>query len=175
MRGFGGLAAFSRAPLAGAALLLALAGCGRSSLLGSGGTDCPPGAHCVGDMAGVDGGRDMSLDMRPSDMLDMRGDMRPSDMRGDMRPGDMRPDGGNPECGVTIPCTDPRCAADPRCHKPGQEICSNGIDDDDDGLADCADPDCANHPFCRSTDMAQTCDDGHGGVDCNKPGCNTLP
>src|SRR5689334_20489642 len=107
MRGSGGFAAFAEnaARLAATArlavtTLLALtallaAGCGRSSLIGSGGTDCPPGAHCVpADMAGADGGRDMSLDMRPSDM---RGDMRPSDMRGDMRPGDMRLDGGNPE------------------------------------------------------------------------------
>src|SRR5947209_2904505 len=157
MRVSGGLATFAKV----AAVALLVVGCGRSSLVGNGGNDCPAGAHCVPDMAGVDGGRDMSLDMRPSDMLDMRN----ADMRGDMRPPDMRGDGGgNPECGVTLPCTDPRCEADPRCHKPGQEICTNGIDDDDDGLVDCADPDCANDPFCKSTDMAQTCDDGKGGV-----------
>jgi hypothetical protein len=167
MRSSGGLAAFAKL----AAVALVVVGCGRSSLIGSGGTDCPPGAHCVpGDMAGVDGGRDMSLDMRPSDMLDMR----PSDMRGDMRPGDMRVDGGNPECGVTIPCTDPRCESDPHCHKPGQEICNNGIDDDDNGLIDCADPACFNDPFCKG-DMAGGCFDASGNVDCNKPGCNTLP
>ncbi|HEY1585762.1 MAG TPA: hypothetical protein VGH63_08735, partial [Polyangia bacterium] len=170
MRGSGGFAAFALSALT-------LVGCGRSSLIGNGGGDCPSGAHCVPDMAGADMGRDMSLDMRPSDMLDMRrGDMR-GDMRGaDMRGADMRgSDGGNPECGVNIPCTDPRCESDPHCHKPGQEICNNGIDDDDNGLTDCADPACVNDPFCKSTDMAMTCDDGHGGIDCNKPGCNTLP
>lgn len=30
----------------------------------------------------------------------------------------------------------------------GVEVCDNGIDDDGDGLIDCADPDCANHPSC---------------------------
>lgn len=30
-----------------------------------------------------------------------------------------------------------------------QEICDNaGVDDDGDGLADCADPECANDPVC---------------------------
>src|SRR5437868_100504 len=118
MRGSGGFVAFALGALT-------LAGCGRSSLIGNGGSDCPPGAHCVPDMAGLDMGRDMSLDMRPDDMrdmrdmrLDMRGDMRDMrDMRGDMRGGDMRGgDMGNPECGVTIPCTDPRCESDPHCH-----------------------------------------------------------
>jgi len=107
MRGSGGFAASARIA-ALAAMVVAGSGCGRSSMLGSDGSDCPPGAHCVpADMARVDGGRDMSLDMRPSDMLDMRpsdmrgdmrpGDMRPTDMRpSDMRPTDMRGDGGNP-------------------------------------------------------------------------------
>jgi len=183
MRRFGGSAAFAPKALSAAVLLsaLALAGCGRSSLVGVSGEDCPPGAHCVPDMAGRDMGRDMSLDMRPEDMReprDMRGDMRGADMRGaDMRgSGDMRGgDMGNPLCGTTIPCTDPRCESDPRCHQPGHEICNNGIDDDDNGLVDCADPACAGDPFCNSHDMAMTCDDGHGGIDCNKPGCNTLP
>ena len=112
----------------------------------------------------------------------MRGDMRGADMRGadmrgaDMRGADMRgSDGGNPECGVNIPCTDPRCESDPHCHKPGQEICNNGIDDDDNGLIDCADPAAPTIPSARRPTWRMTCDDGHGGVDCNKPGCNTLP
>ncbi len=164
MRGSQGIAAF-------ALTALALVGCGRSSLVGSGGVDCPAGAHCTTDMARADLGRDMSLDMS----LDMRGD----DMRNrDMRDSDMRGvDGGNPRCGVTVACTDPRCEGDPHCHKPGQEICDNGIDDDDNGLIDCADPACAHDPFCLGADMGgpPNCDDGHGGIDCNKPGCNTLP
>ncbi|MGE4613286.1 MAG: hypothetical protein AAEJ46_02985, partial [Planctomycetota bacterium] len=31
---------------------------------------------------------------------------------------------------------------------PGAENCTNGTDDDGDGLIDCADPDCANNPAC---------------------------
>ena len=33
--------------------------------------------------------------------------------------------------------------------EPGSEHCKNGIDDDGDGLVDCADPDCASKRFCR--------------------------
>jgi len=34
-----------------------------------------------------------------------------------------------------------------------QEICNNGIDDDDDGLSDCKDPNCSDQPICKG----QTC------------------
>jgi hypothetical protein len=162
MRGSGGFAAFALSALT-------LLGCGRSSLVGNGGSECAGGAHCVPDMAGLDMGRDMSLDMH-GDLGDMRLDMRGADMRGaDMRGADMR---GADMRGADMRGADMRGAD---MGKPGQEICNNGLDDDDNGLIDCADPACANDPFCRSTDMAQTCDDGHGGIDCNKPGCNTLP
>lgn len=34
---------------------------------------------------------------------------------------------------------------------PSVEICDNGLDDDGDGLIDCADPDCGSDPGCTST------------------------
>jgi len=33
---------------------------------------------------------------------------------------------------------------------PASEICNNGIDDDGDGLVDCADPDCGSDPLCAN-------------------------
>lgn len=44
-------------------------------------------------------------------------------------------------CGDGIDCTDPACDGDPACPDSVEE-CSNGVDDDGDGLTDCADPDC---------------------------------
>ncbi|HXU68272.1 MAG TPA: hypothetical protein VN947_03035 [Polyangia bacterium] len=100
---------------------LAYGGCGRSSLMGSGGVVTLDMAH-GGDMACV-------------------GANCPS--HGDM--GDMA---GDP-CATKDDCKKPECAGDPRCHTPGTEICNNGIDDDDDGLVDCKDPDCASFPGCQ--------------------------
>ncbi len=56
------------------------------------------------------------------------------------------------------------------------EICDNGVDDNDDGLVDCADPDCAGVPHCQSEDTLEFCsdgidNDGDGLVDCFDPGC----
>lgn len=42
------------------------------------------------------------------------------------------------------------CSASPP-PPPAQEICDNGLDDDGDGLIDCADPDCGSDPSCTST------------------------
>ncbi|MBU1536927.1 trypsin-like serine protease [Myxococcota bacterium] len=55
------------------------------------------------------------------------------------------------------------------------ENCTNGIDDDDDGRVDCADPDCYNHGACVSTDE-ENCtngvdDDGDHLVDCLDADC----
>ena len=55
-----------------------------------------------------------------------------------------------------------------------KEICGNSIDDDFDGLTDCADPDCKNDPGCKGT--PEDCengqdDDGDGVVDCQDPDC----
>jgi hypothetical protein len=62
----------------------------------------------------------------------MRGDMR-GDMRLDMRGSDMR--------GADMRGAD-------MAHKPGVEICNNGIDDDGDGAIDCMDLKCVTDPAC---------------------------
>ena len=58
---------------------------------------------------------------------------------------------------------------------PNPEICDNGIDDDGDGLIDCADPDCSTDPGCTSP-TTEICDnniddDGDGAVDCADSDC----
>ncbi len=73
-------------------------------------------------------------------------------------------------CGDPKNCTLPACVGDPRCHKPGTEICNNCIDDDDNGLIDCADPACANFPGCQP---GHTCDPNN--VDCTDPQCACGP
>jgi uncharacterized protein (DUF2141 family) len=176
--------------LIGAALAASLvAGCGRSSLIGGGVVDCPPGAFCLpgpSDLAGtnpdgiVDGGGDFGI----PDGGFPDGGFPDGGFRGDMSGRDMsgNPDGGL-ACGTGIPCTDPRCAGKPICITPGQEVCNNGIDDNDNGLIDCADPECFGSPFCQHldggvprNDMGQiVCTNPDGSVNCNLPGCNQLP
>ena len=39
-------------------------------------------------------------------------------------------------------CKDPGCFTSPFCGTPPKEICSNGVDDDANGLVDSADPAC---------------------------------
>jgi hypothetical protein len=135
-----------------------LVGCGRTALYEFD-AGCPEGAHCLNPpdlLAGHP--RDMSLEP-------------PGDMR---RHGDL-----NSACGSSIPCTDARCVDDPACVPAGREICTNGLDDDDDGLVDCADPDCRDLPICRprdgGTDMPTSCFDGAGNPQCDRPECATLP
>jgi MYXO-CTERM domain-containing protein len=58
------------------------------------------------------------------------------------------------------------------------EDCGNGLDDDGDGLVDCADPDCATAPSC--TAPPELCgngvdDDGDGAIDCADPDCAGDP
>src|SRR5262249_54152512 len=77
-------------------------------------------------------------------------------------------------------CNDPACFGDRSCAKPGQEICNNGIDDDDDGLIDCADPDCVGNIACKPRMGQEICnngidDNGDGLVDCSDPQCKTFP
>ncbi len=60
----------------------------------------------------------------------------------------------------------------------GGENCTNGVDDDGDGLVDCDDSDCRNHPDCQiapedCTNGAD--DDGDGLVDCDDPECDDHP
>ena len=65
------------------------------------------------------------------------------------------------------------------CDGPvGGEVCLNGIDDDRNGLIDCADPICFGLPEC--TGIFENCvngldDDGNGLVDCADPFCFGLP
>lgn len=54
------------------------------------------------------------------------------------------------------------------------EICTNGVDDNEDGRTDCADPDCTGAAPCLEV-TAESCDDGadndlDGRVDCADPG-----
>jgi hypothetical protein len=65
------------------------------------------------------------------------------------------------------------------CDGPvGGEVCLNGLDDDRNGLIDCADPICFGLPEC--TGIFENCvngldDDGNGLVDCADPFCFGLP
>jgi len=64
-----------------------------------------------------------------------------------------------------------------------QEICDNGIDDDNDGLVDCDDPDCSTDPVCVCVptgpeDTLWNCidwedNDCDGRVDCDDPDCHS--
>jgi len=59
--------------------------------------------------------------------------------------------------------------------QPKTENCTNGRDDDKDGLIDCADPDCTGAPACAPA--VEICnntidDDGDSLVDCADPDCN---
>jgi hypothetical protein len=65
------------------------------------------------------------------------------------------------------------------CH-PTAESCTNGVDDDCDGLVDCADPDCATDRACLPPPVPEICgncidDDGDGLVDFEDPDCCSDP
>lgn len=56
------------------------------------------------------------------------------------------------------------------------EVCDNGMDDNGDGQADCADPTCQNFPACAEA----LCDDlqdndGNQLMDCQDPACQAMP
>jgi uncharacterized repeat protein (TIGR01451 family) len=79
---------------------------------------------------------------------------------------------------TTDSCVGGACAhtAIPGCTPctPKPEVCDNGIDDDCDGLTDCADPDCASSPACSATaEICNNCiDDDHNGlIDAEDPAC----
>jgi len=64
--------------------------------------------------------------------------------------------------------TEPGCAA--------AEVCDNGLDDDYDGLADCADPACVGQPICAVENCFNGIDDDIDGLmDCADPECAAEP
>src|ERR1022692_4164616 len=109
-----------------------------------------------------------------------------------------RSGGGNPGC----PTNDPTCVAidggglvsghdgsatdggnrtdtGKVCPTGTSEICGNKIDDDCNGLTDCADPACFGDPSC-STPGQEICnngidDNGDGLIDCKDPDCSRSP
>jgi len=61
----------------------------------------------------------------------------------------------------------------------GLENCTNGVDDNGDGVADCADPQCLGHAYCIAY-QEFACDngaddDGDGLTDCDDPDCQQAP
>jgi hypothetical protein len=77
---------------------------------------------------------------------------------------------GTDLCGDPRNCTLPACVGDPRCHVLGTEICNNCIDDNDNGLVDCADPECFSFPGCMGG--PHTCGNP---PDCTDPVCACAP
>jgi len=56
------------------------------------------------------------------------------------------------------------------------ELCADGIDNNDDGRIDCADPRCDSDPACIETNCTDTIDDeGDGATDCFDSDCALLP
>jgi hypothetical protein len=60
------------------------------------------------------------------------------------------------------------------------EVCNDGVDNDCDGLIDCADSDCSANPACAPICMPEVCNDGldndcDGFVDCADSDCSANP
>jgi hypothetical protein len=82
-------------------------------------------------------------------------------------------------------CQDPKCkfhepvcpAVETNCSLLGRSnCCSNGTDDDYDGLLDCADSDCASATVCQPENCTNGVDDnGNALIDCDDPQCSTAP
>lgn len=84
------------------------------------------------------------------------------------------PDGGTPDGGAAD-----GGAADGGAPDGGATVetdCSDGTDDDGDGLIDCDDPDCAGAEACIEQDCTDgSDDDGDGLTDCDDPDCLGNP
>ena len=67
--------------------------------------------------------------------------------------------------------------ADPDCAPSCVESdCSNGLDDDGDNLTDCDDPDCASSSSCVESNCSNGVDDdGDTFTDCDDPDCEADP
>ena len=107
--------------------------------------------------------------------------------------------GDAPDCDDGVECTVDLCRGDacihaPRpdvacdagvppcsgmdCCMPSPESCTNGVDDDCDGVVDCADTDCAGSPCC-CVPSPESCtngrdDDCDGLVDCDDSACDAT-
>ena len=127
-------------------------GCGRSSLTGTSPFDCPPEL------------------LRANGTCGIGPDMTPLTDGGRHRDGGVDLGDGGDACADKRNCTLPECVGDPRCHLPGTEICNNCIDDNDNGLVDCADPQCVSFPGCQP---GHSCDPKS--VDCSDPRCACGP
>ena len=81
------------------------------------------------------------------------------------------------DCDDHDACTADSCSADGSCAITAQcrpEICDDRVDNDGDGLVDCADPDCATFPGCQGPhEICGNCidDDGNGLTDFEDPAC----
>ncbi len=56
------------------------------------------------------------------------------------------------------------------------ERCDNNVDDDGDGMVDCADDECDQHPRCLPESVCndRVDNDGDGRIDCDDPDCQSL-
>jgi len=87
--------------------------------------------------------------------------------------------GANESCnGMDDNCND---VIDEGCGNQGEQDCSDGIDDDSDGVIDCQDPDCNGVGSCgNGPEHENNCadnfdDDGDGDVDCEDSDCAQAP
>jgi hypothetical protein len=176
---------------------LSFSACGRSSMLGGSPEDCPPGlilpnGTCCppertlpnGTCAPAPDGGPPSGDAGLGDAGTDGAVCPPGCLGGDVQcagvaccacascagtPLCLSVDMGD-LCGDPKNCPLPACAGDPRCRVLGTEVCNNCIDDNDNGLTDCADPQCASFPGCMGGPHA--CGDP---PDCTDPTCACDP